>query len=93
LLTECAALREYVQQLLGAGNAQAQIVGSIAYPFLQWLGVVAGGWQWALAAHEAGAARAVLDQAEFYAAHILPRARAFAAIVGGGSDIIARAAL
>jgi 3-(methylthio)propanoyl-CoA dehydrogenase len=93
LLNECTALREYVQQLLGAGSAQTQIVGSIAYPFLQWLGVVAGGWQWALAAQEAGAARTVLDQAEFYAAHILPRARAFAAIVSGGSDILGRAML
>ncbi|HTC44147.1 MAG TPA: acyl-CoA dehydrogenase [Steroidobacteraceae bacterium] len=93
LLHECTALREYVQRLLGAGTAQTQIVGSIAYPFLQWLGVVAGGWQWALAAQQVGAARPMLDQAEFYAAHILPRARAFAAIVSGGSDIIGRATL
>jgi alkylation response protein AidB-like acyl-CoA dehydrogenase len=93
LLNECTALRACVQQLLGTGSAQTQIVGSIAYPFLQWLGVVAGGWQWALVAQEAGAARTMLDQAEFYAAHILPRARSFAAIVSGGSDIIGRATL
>jgi alkylation response protein AidB-like acyl-CoA dehydrogenase len=89
LLSECAALRRYVRQLLSAGSSQAQVVGSIAYPFLQWLGVVAGAWQWALAAREPGMG----DLAEFYAAHILPRARTFAAIVTGGSDIIGRAQL
>jgi 3-(methylthio)propanoyl-CoA dehydrogenase len=100
LAEECAALRRFVQQLLGAGAGQAGQVGSIAYPFLQWLGVVAGGWQWALAAHAANeraadstATRSTLDHAEFYAAHILPRARSFAAIAAGGSDIINRARL
>ena len=53
LLEECAALRGFVQQLLGAGADAGRKVGSIAYPFLQWLGVVAGGWQWALAAQAA----------------------------------------
>ena len=100
LLAECAALRPFVQQLLGAGASQTERVGSIAYPFLQWLGVVAGGWQWAVAAHAATrrardstATRSTLDHAEFYAAHILPRARSFAAIAAGGSDIINRARL
>ena len=99
LLAECAALRSFVQQLLDAGAAQAERVGSIAYPFLQWLGVVAGGWQWALAAHAAAqdpgsaAPRSTLDHAEFYAAHILPRARSLAAIAAGGSDIVGRAHL
>jgi 3-(methylthio)propanoyl-CoA dehydrogenase len=86
LLMECAALRDYVRQLQGS-DQQSELVGSIAYPFLQWLGVVAGGWQWALAAGS------MPDLAEFYAAHILPRARTHAAIVAGGSDIIGRAQL
>ena len=89
LLLECGALRAYVRQLLDAGNQQGQRVASIAYPFLQWLGVVAGAWQWALAARESG----MRDQAEFYAAHILPRAHSFKAIVSGGSDILTRAQL
>jgi acyl-CoA dehydrogenase len=89
LHSECTLLRKCVAQLLGAGSAQAGTVASIAYPFLQWLGVVAGGWQWALAARDARSR----DQAEFYAVHILPRAHAFAAVVGGGSDIIGRAQL
>jgi alkylation response protein AidB-like acyl-CoA dehydrogenase len=100
LVSECSSLRECVQRLLGAGSAQASLVGSIAYPFLQWVGVVAGGWQWALAAQTASqrdptgdAARSTLDHAEFYAAHILPRARSFQAVVSAGSDIIGRALL
>jgi hypothetical protein len=100
LLGECAALRQCVAQLLSAAATQADMVGSIAYPFLQWLGVVAGAWQWAIAAGAAAArgpagaaTRSTLDHAEFYAAHVLPRARAFALIVAGGSDIIGRAQL
>jgi hypothetical protein len=88
-----------VQQLL-ISPTQAQQVASIAYPFLQWLGVVAGAWQWAVAAHTAtardagsAATRSTLDHAEFYAAHILPRGRAFETVVAGGADIIGRAAL
>jgi hypothetical protein len=100
LLDECVALRNFVRQLLHAGSAQAGRIGSIAYPFLQWLGVVAGGWQWAVAARVAGerdaestATRSTLDHAEFYAAHIMPRARSFALIAAGGSDIVNRAQL
>jgi alkylation response protein AidB-like acyl-CoA dehydrogenase len=100
LLSECASLRRCVGQLLLAAPEQPELVGSIAYPFLQWLGVVAGGWQWAVAAGAAAArdpgsaaTRSVLDHAEFYAAHILPRARAFDVIVSGGSDIVSRARL
>jgi 3-(methylthio)propanoyl-CoA dehydrogenase len=92
LLSECARLRERVQVLLRSGSGQKEIVGAIAYPFLQWLGVVAGGWQWAVAAANA-ATPTTLDHAEFYAAHILPRARSFDAIVAGGADIIGRAQL
>jgi hypothetical protein len=54
-------------------------------------GVVAGAWQWAIAAR--GGARSALDQAEFYALHILPRGRALDVIVAGGADIIGRAKL
>ena len=91
LLSECTSLRRCVGQLLGRTPEQPDPVGSIAYPFLQWLGVVAGGWQWALVAR-AGTPQG-LDQAEFYAAHILPRAGGFEAVVTGGADIIARARL
>jgi alkylation response protein AidB-like acyl-CoA dehydrogenase len=91
LLNECANLRRCVAQLLVAAPTQPQLVGSIAYPFLQWLGVVAGAWQWAIAAR--GGAGPAPDQAEFYARHILPRGRAFEVIVADGADIIGRATL
>jgi alkylation response protein AidB-like acyl-CoA dehydrogenase len=91
LASECASLRRCVAQLLIATPTQPELVGSIAYPFLQWLGVVAGAWQWAIAAR--GSGQAVLDQAEFYAQHIVPRGRAFEVIVAGGADIIGRAKL
>ncbi|MEJ0006206.1 MAG: acyl-CoA dehydrogenase [Steroidobacteraceae bacterium] len=100
LLDECTRLRQCVQQLLVAAPTQSERVGSIAYPFLQWLGVIAGGWQWAVAANTAGrrdsgsaATASTLDHAEFYAAHILPRGRTFEAVVTGGADIISRAKL
>ncbi len=88
LLRECSGLRECVRRLLGAGRVQASLVSGIAYPFLQWVGIVAGGWQWALAAQTASkldpagaTARSTLDHAEFYAAHILPTRAQFR---GGG---------
>ncbi len=90
LLDECARLRACVREMLSAGAAQGALIASIAYPFLQWLGVVAGGWQWALAAP---ASQSMRDHAEFYAAHILPRARGCETIVAKGSDIIGRAQL
>jgi 3-(methylthio)propanoyl-CoA dehydrogenase len=100
LLNECTDLRQCVQHLLSATATEPDLVGSIAYPFLQWLGVVAGGWQWAIAAREAAlhaagsaAAQSAGDHAKFYALHILPRARSFAAIVVNGGDIVARAQL
>jgi alkylation response protein AidB-like acyl-CoA dehydrogenase len=100
LLGECASLRQRVAELLLAAPSQPELVGSIAYPFLQWLGVVAGGWQWAIAAGTASAraaqtaaTRSTLDHAAFYATHILPRARTFAVIVAGGADIVGRARL
>ncbi len=91
LVSECASLRQCVARLLVAIPTQAERVGAIAYPFLQWLGVVAGAWQWAIAADVP--TRATLDHAEFYAVHILPRARAFDEIVTHGSDIVTRAQL
>jgi 3-(methylthio)propanoyl-CoA dehydrogenase len=100
LLSECAELRQCAQHLLTASAKQPDVVGSIAYPFLQWLGVVAGGWQWAIAARQAAAgdpgsatSQSTLDHAQFYALHILPRARSFAAIVANGADIVGRARL
>ncbi len=116
LLAECAHLRTAARRIVDSSGSQPDLPGCVAYPFLQWLAVVAGGWQWALAAHDAsrrgpsdpggpgvlsglsgpsgpsgshdGFARAMTDCARFYGAHILPRARAYAAAVDSGTDIL-----
>jgi len=96
LREECGALRAAARTLVAASAREPQLPGCIAQPFLQWLAVVAGGWQWALTALEAGgragtdpAQRALLDAARFYAAHILPRARLHAAQVASGTSLLA----
>ncbi len=98
LLDECAGLRLCVQQLLSAPQPPPE-VGSVAYPFLQWLGVVAGGWQWAIAAHQALKSpvlqrrnRRRITRSSTHCTSC-PRARCFAAVVAGGADIVARAQL
>ncbi len=95
LLAECADLRAAARRLIEASGSQPHLAGSVAYPFLQWLAVVATGWQWALAADDARArhaddalARGLLDCARFYGAHLLPRARTHAAAVASGTDIL-----
>ncbi len=95
LLAECGLLAAASRRLIESSPSQPDLAGCVAYPFLQWLGVVAGGWQWALAADDAcrrapdeAFARAAIDCARFYGAHILPRARAYAAAVASGTDIL-----
>jgi 3-(methylthio)propanoyl-CoA dehydrogenase len=96
LLSEVGLLRDASQRLIASQGAAPEVAGAIAYPFLQWLAFVAGGWQWVLTAQHAlergaaeGPARALLLGASFYATHILPRARAHAAAVESGADVVA----
>jgi hypothetical protein len=97
LLDGCARLRAATTELIANSAQQPDLVGATAYHFLQWLGVLAGGWQLALAATRAatesdtGTARATADMAAFYAAHILPRALAHEATVRNGAAPIATA--
>ncbi|HTV52792.1 MAG TPA: acyl-CoA dehydrogenase [Steroidobacteraceae bacterium] len=91
LLRECAQLRACIRGLLVSGAPDTELTGVIAYPLLQWLGVLAGGWQWALTARRAAErppgdrlAQALLGGADFYATHVLPRAAAHAASVAAG---------
>jgi alkylation response protein AidB-like acyl-CoA dehydrogenase len=95
LLGECARLRAATDALRRRLPAEPELAGCVAYAYLQWLGVVAGGWQWALSAQLAfepgrfaSERRALLDGARFYAAHILPRSRVAEAIVEGGADSV-----
>jgi len=100
LITQCARLRAAAAQLARSNASDRELVGAVAYPFLQWLGVTAAAWQHALAASDSIArgpidrlARVRLDDARLYAAHILPRAEAHAAAVAHGADLLTSAEL
>ena len=92
LSTCCKRLREATQDIVQLAATDAELIGSIAHHYLQWLGVLIGGWQWALAAGRAVAqsqsdadAMAAMDTAGFYAAHVMPRALMHEVIVRQGS--------
>jgi acyl-CoA dehydrogenase len=92
LLTCSKRLREATQDIIHLAVSDVELIGSIAHHYLQWLGVLTGGWQLALAASAALAqpggdadARATIDLAGFYAAHLMPRALMHEMIVRQGS--------
>ncbi len=82
---------------LCAGAQERERIGTSAHHFLNWLGLLAGGWQWALSARRAcatsgdAAAQAVLDTADFYATHLLPRMSAHEAAIRDGWSSLHRA--
>jgi alkylation response protein AidB-like acyl-CoA dehydrogenase len=98
LLDACARLRQTTGELIARFPAEPALVGSTAYHFLHWVGTVAGGWQLALLALRAGNelsatdARAIVDLAAFYAAHILPRVWVHESAVRHGAETIATVA-
>ncbi len=53
LLDEVRLLRAAARRLVESHSSQPDVAGCVAHPFLQWLGFVAGGWQWALTAERA----------------------------------------
>jgi 3-(methylthio)propanoyl-CoA dehydrogenase len=98
LLDGCAKLRLAASELVERSAREPEFIGATAYNFLQWLGILAGGWQLALSATRAGSelspndARAVVDLAAFYGAHVLPRTSAHGAIVRHGAEAVAKVA-
>ncbi len=74
LIDGCARLRAATAELIARSPQQPDLVGATACHFLNWLGVLTGGWQLALAATRAaiesdpGTARATADMAAFYCA-------------------------
>jgi len=71
-------------------------VGATAQHFLQWLGVLAGGWQLALCASRTAPAEvvcAVIDCAVFYSAHVLPRIHTHEAAVTFGARPVTAASV
>jgi alkylation response protein AidB-like acyl-CoA dehydrogenase len=96
VIANCAHLREAAADIISKAPNDMELIGTVAYHFLQWLGVVIGGWQWCLYAHSAITqnptdpdARATLDTAAFYADHALPRALMHEAVVKSGSSALA----
>jgi hypothetical protein len=91
------AVEQAVRFILSTYGTDVRRASVGAVPFLELLGVVAGGWQMgraALAAHrrlaegpgEAGFYRAKLATARFYADHVLVRAQGLARTVVSGAD-------
>ena len=99
VIDQCARLRTAAAELIACAPEEPELVGATAYAFLNWLGLVAGGWQLALTADRAareadtGVARAMEDVARFYAAQVLPRAQAHEAIVRAGAPAVTQASL
>jgi 3-(methylthio)propanoyl-CoA dehydrogenase len=97
LLDSCTKLRAITTELIANSAHQPDLVGATAYHFLQWLGVLAGGWQLALAAartateSDTSTARATANMAAFYGTHILPRVLAHEATVRNGVGAVATA--
>ena len=83
MLTNCTRIREAAADLARKAHTDPDLIGSVAHHFLQWLGVLIGGWQWCLYASGDP------DTAAFYAAHIMPRTLMHEAIVRSGSGVIA----
>jgi acyl-CoA dehydrogenase len=95
MTASAARLRESAAEIVRAAPNDPELIGSVAHHFLQWLGVLIGGWQWSLFAASAvqrggtPIAAATIDTAAFYAAHILPRVRMHEAIVSSHSSPLA----
>jgi acyl-CoA dehydrogenase len=91
VLDGCARLRSAAAWMIAESAKESTrdsaLVGATAHHVLQWLGVLAGGWQWALFARRGG--RSIIDTAAFYAAHILPRIYMHEAIVRHGARPVA----
>jgi 3-(methylthio)propanoyl-CoA dehydrogenase len=86
VLANCARIAEAAADLANKAQSDPDLIGAVAHHFLQWLGVLIGGWQWCLYASDDP------DTAAFYAAHIMPRTLMHEAIVRNGSGAIAAVA-
>jgi hypothetical protein len=86
VLANCSRLREAASHLARQSQSDPDLIGAVAHHFLQWLGVVIGGWQWCLFASGDP------ETAAFYAAHVMPRTLMHEAIVKSGSGAIAKMA-
>jgi len=89
-------LEDATQLALAEGMRDPEFVGATAVAYLALAGLVCGAWQWARALASAQAMpdprarEALFDTAAFYAAQLMPRASANAAVVRAGSSPVAR---
>lgn len=96
LVIGCERIRAAAHELITA-SGQRDLIAGIAHPFLQWLGVLTGAWQWARTAEhgargqDEGMKNSIVTAAAFYGAHILPRAISLEVVVRGGHAPIAAA--
>jgi hypothetical protein len=84
--TNCTRIRDAAADLARQSQTDPDLIGAVAHHFLQWLGVLIGGWQWCLYVSDDA------ETAAFYATHIMPRALMHEAIVRSGSSAIANMA-
>ena len=100
LIEGCAEIRTLTAALMKDAPADRELVGCVAYDYLNCLGVLAGGWQWALAAAQAISANTgnrsslTLERtAAFYGARVLPRIKVYASAVRTGSTPVTGVAI
>ena len=91
-----AELEATTRLALTEGARDPEFVGATAVSYLALAGLVCGAWQWARTLASSGAMRntrareALFDTAAFYAAQLMPRAKAHAMIVKAGSQPVTR---
>lgn len=96
LLDGTSRFHNTLARLIPHAASEPELVGATAHHVLQWLGTLAGAWQWALLATRAqlpeynGAPAAIasgtiIDTAAFYAAQILPAVHCHEAVVEAGA--------
>ncbi len=92
-------LLEIAEALTERCSRERDVIGASAYHFLHALGVLAGGWQWAVCAAAAmnrpmtPHTQSLTDTAAHYAAQILPRLPWHEAAIRYGAPPVARAAI
>ena len=97
LIDGCIRLRTVTAGLIQDSASEPELIGAVSYHFLQWVGVLAGGWQLALSINrrpsESAVGSGILDIAAIYGAYILPRMMVHEASVKPGAHVIANASL
>ena len=84
LADNCARLRAATAELIQRSTTEPDLIGAVAHHYMQWVGVLAGGWQLALSPE-------LSDIAAFYATHVMPRTLAHEATIRHGAAAVTAA--